>query len=259
METSAYLALGLVVWIIYVSDRLLDVSIKGKDSTRFGARHEFHRKHAKRFRLGLKIAVVLTIILVAVPLRIPLFGGMLRTGLSTWVYGYAFVGMMFVAAFFVLSLFSQPPPNEQPYVKNVIAGITFAYGVAMLAYGYTGFPMLMLFLSPELICFAVLCVLNISAIDLWEHAARSDDPEVKASDELALTLPLTLLGAASLVFAVRDAELTTRSFFYATLTGAALLQILNRMRSRFSVDALRVLADVALLAPLLVFLASSKS
>jgi hypothetical protein len=78
---------------------------------------------------------------------------------------------------------------------------------------------------------------------------------VKASDELSLTLPLTLLGVASLAFALQD--VSSRPFFYATLTGSALLYILNRRRASLSMDALRVLADVALLVPVLVFLAAS--
>ena len=115
-----------------------------------------------------------------------------------------------------------------------------------------------LLVSREFVCFAVLCVLNISAIDLWEHAARSADLEIKASDELALTLPLMLLGAAALLYAVFDSEQSSRPFFYAILTGAALLYVLNRKRSRFSMDSLRVLADVALLVPVLVFVAASQ-
>jgi len=93
---------------------------------------------------------------------------------------------------------------------------------------------------------------------LWEHASRASDVETKASDELALTLPLTLLGGAALVFAVLDHEMATRPFFYAILTGAALLQILNRTRARFSMDALRVLADVAMLLPVFVYWAASR-
>ena len=115
-----------------------------------------------------------------------------------------------------------------------------------------------MFFSREFICFAVLCVLNISAIDLWEHASRSADLEIRASDELALTLPLTLLGGAALLYALLDDQQSTRPFFYAVLTGSALLYILNRTRSRFSMDGLRVLADVALLVPVLVFWASSR-
>ncbi len=138
-----------------------------------------------------------------------------------------------------------------------MAGLAFAYGTAMIAHVYTGFEMWEFIRSRELISFAVLCVVNISAIDLWEHANRSPDPEIKASDELALTLPLTLLGAAALVFASQDRGLTTRPFFYAILTAAALLHVLNRTRARFQMDSLRVLADLALLVPLLVFLAAS--
>ena len=50
-----------------------------------------------------------------------------------------------------------------------------------------------------------------------------------------------------------DPEATRRAFFYAVLIAAALLFVLNRVRERFSMDALRVLADVALIAPFPVF------
>jgi hypothetical protein len=239
----AYLSLGLVVWVIYATDRLLDVSMRGGT---LEARHEFHRKHHRLFRWGVLAAGIAAVVMVV-------------RGLPVSIYSYSVVGGVMVAGFFTLSIFSPPAENELPYAKNILAGIAFAYGTALVAHAYTGFEMLSIFRSPELISFAVLCILNISAIDLWEHANRSSDPEIKAGDELALTLPLTLLGAASLVFAVKAEEYTTRPFFYAVLTSAALLQILNRNRSRFQMDALRVLADVALLAPLLVFHALSGS
>jgi hypothetical protein len=58
---------------------------------------------------------------------------------------------------------------------------------------------------------------------------------------------------------VQDTEHSSRPFFYAILCGAGLLYVLNRVRSSFSMDALRVLADVALLIPVLVFLAAAKT
>lgn len=241
----AYISLGLSVWLIYVVDRLLDASLRGGTSERLEARHDYHRKHQRVFRALAAIAGVVVLVLVV-------------KALPVTVYGYATIAGILVAGFFALSVFPTGGPHDLPYSKNILGGISFAYGTAMLAHAYTGFDKQDLVKSPELICFAVLCILNISAIDLWEHAHRSSDPEIKASDELALTLPLTLLGGASLVFALRDPDLTTRPFFYAILTGAALLQILNRTRSRYSMEALRVLADVALLVPLVVFLAASK-
>ena len=50
-----------------------------------------------------------------------------------------------------------------------------------------------------------------------------------------------------------DQETTRRPFYYAVLIATALLFVLNRQRARFSMDALRVLADVALIAPFPVF------
>jgi hypothetical protein len=241
----AYASLALVVWLIYVMDRLLDVSMGGHRA-RSQARHDFHRKHSRTF---------LTLALAAAGIA----SVMILEGLPMTIYEYAFIGAIMVGGFFTLSILSHAESPEIPYAKNVVAGLTFAYGTAMLAHAYTGFEKGALLRSPEMICFAVLCILNISAIDLWEHANQSNDIEIKASDELALTLPLTLLGGASLVFALRDPDLTTRPFFYAILTGAALLQVLNRTRSKWSTSSLRVLADAALLVPLLIFMASSKS
>lgn len=235
----AYISLALVVWVIYVVDRLLDASIRGGSSGKLEARHQFHRKHQRVFGvLAAMLGITVGILVVS--------------GLPVNIYSYGIIGGIMVACFFTLSVLYPAAENEQPYAKNVVAGLSFAYGTALLAHAYTGFDMRTI-LSRELICFAVLCILNISAIDLWEQANRSSDPEIKAGNELALTLPLALLGAASLVFALQAQQYTTRPFFYAILTSAALLHILNRSRARFQMDSLRVLADVALLAPLVVF------
>ena len=51
-----------------------------------------------------------------------------------------------------------------------------------------------------------------AAIDLWEHASRSSDAEIKASDELAVTLPLTLLAGAALTPAVLHAVRLLEAF-----------------------------------------------
>ncbi len=251
---ASYISLGLVVWVIYVTDRLLDASIGGGIG-KLEARHEFHRKHERAFRWTAVVAGLVAVILVVTCLPFAIYG--FSFGPNRYV-GYGIIGGIFVLGFFILSVFSSQEAHEIPYAKNVLAGAAFAYGTAMIAYYYTGFDMDEFFKNRQLICFAVLCILNISAIDLWEHANRSPDPDIKAGDELALTLPLTLLGAAALVFASQDHELMTRPFYYAILTGAALLHILNRTRARFSMDALRVLADVALLIPFVVFLAASR-
>lgn len=239
-----YASLGLAVWAIYAADRLLDVSLRGDADPRHEARHEFHRRHRKAFVIALVVAVVLTTAMVVATM-------------PTTIYYHILLGGVLVAGFFGLSMLSSQSPDEVPHLKNILAGATFAFGTAMCAHIYRGYGIYDLVTSREFLSFAILCVLNVSAIDLWEHASRSADIEIKASDELALTLPLTLLGGAALGFAVMDGNQSVRPFYYAILTGAALLYALNRSRSRFSIEALRALADVALLVPVLVFQAAA--
>jgi hypothetical protein len=252
---EAYVGLALVVWVIYVVDRLIDASLRKNNPERCEPRHLFHWKHRKVFGVAAGIASAVAV-------------GLLFRYIPASIYFHLVIAGFLVGGFFGLALLSGNSPSEIPHVKNVIAGLAFAYGTALTAYIYQGAVAFQdAMMSREVICFGVLCIMNISAIDLWEHANRSNDVEVKAADEFSLTLPLTLLGAAAILFALRasphpddsvDYGLVTRSFFYSILTGAGLLYILNRMRHRFHIDTLRVLADVALLIPVLVFFASAQ-
>lgn len=247
---EAYVALGLVVWVIYVVDRLIDASLRKGSPQRCEPRHFFHWKYRKWFAAGAGLASLASL-------------GLVIGYMPYSIFGYLFAVLILIGGFFGLSMLSDQDSGDIPYLKNMLAGLAFAYGTGLTAFVYNqsaGFVGTMF--SREVICFGVLCILNISAIDLWEHANRTSDEEVKATDELALTFPLILLGAASLLFAwqasphpedAADYGVVTRSFFYATLTGSALLYILNRNRAKFDIDTLRVLADVALLIPVGVF------
>ena len=243
---EAYASLGMVVWILYAADRLLDASLLGGDNPAMETRHRFHWRHRRWFRLVLMVAVPLVVALVV--MRMPVA-----------IYRHLLLGGVMVAGFFGLAMLSTQDPREIPHTKNILGGLAFAFGTALIAhiyrYEYDIYDMLF---SREFVCFAVLCMLNISAISLWEHAARSPDAETKAGDELTLTLPLILLAGVALGHALLDRELATRPFFYAFLTGAGLHYVLNRMRANFTMDTLRVLADVAMLVPVLVFLASRR-
>lgn len=239
--------LALAVWVVYVADRLLDASLLGGVPAALKARHRFHRDHQRAFGIGVVIALLAVLVLVL-------------TTMPMTIYKHLLLGGVLLAGFFGLSMLSSQDLSEVPHAKNVLAGVTFAFGTAMMAHIYRWeYALFEMFFSREFVCFGVLCILNISAIDLWEHASRSADLEVSASDELSLTLPLTLLGGVALLYALTSDQMSTRPFFYAILTGSALLYILNRTRSRFPLEGLRVLADVALLVPVLVFVAASRT
>ncbi len=72
-------------------------------------------------------------------------------------------------------------------------------------------------------------------------------------DEWQISLPLTLLGAFALVFAVQAESQTTRPYFYCILTAAALLQVLNRMFYRFQICDIKILTSACFLVPGLIF------
>lgn len=249
--TTAYVALGLAVWLIYVADRLLDLRLREPDDALIGTRHRFHRRHRKVF-----LAAALPVLAV--------LGWVVFATLPVAIFSYSWPGFVLLVAFFTLVVLSSMS-REIPYFRNLVAGTCFAYGTAMMAHVFLpGIGWFQMLLTPELVCFAVLCALNITAIHLWEHSRRSDDPEVKAGDEMTLTLPLMLLAGGALLgaFVARRGSVfeggldgsPAQVFFYAILVSAALLQVINRNRRRFSLDALRTLADLAMVVPLPLFL-----
>ncbi|WP_035615471.1 hypothetical protein [Haloferula sp. BvORR071] len=247
-----YAALGLAVWGIYIFDRILDVKMLAPGDPRLGPRHEFHQKHTKVMGfLGL-IALVGSALIAGY--GIP-FGPLIEYGKPI---------LFLVVIFFSLTVFSKQD-REIPHLRNLAAGLAFSFGTAFGAHMWApdsyefGLQSIGLCLSAEMLTFAVLCTLNISAIHFWENSRSSNDVEQGAANDLALTVPLTVLAAACIGLAVMDSENRSRSFYYAVLISTALIYVLNRLRSNYSMDALRVMADAAMIVPLPIFFVLAKS
>lgn len=261
-QWQAYVALGLGVWAVYLMDRLLDVKLLDPRDPRLGLRHEFVRRHETATKRVAVAALAVCTGLALFTLPSELIGQNLLGGARA-SFGHVFPALLMLVAFFSMTV-AAAGSGEIPHFRNLVAGMTFSYGTAMVAHVYIlSEDIFHLLRSREMLCFGVLCTLNISAIHFWENSRRSADPDFKAAHELALTLPLALLGAAAIVFAQKSGGALTpedsvnRPFFYAILISAALLFVINRNRSRFSLDALRLLADAAMVAPFPVFLALS--
>ncbi len=252
LPAPAYIVLWLAVWAVYIFDRLFDASLRSGSPEMLEERHRFHLLHKGKFRIcGFAAASgALLITLMALPIQI---------------FSYATFGGVLVLAFFALSIFSSQKRGEVEYGKNIIAGIAFAYGTALAAHVYVpalnstiGIRFLDLAITPEVLVFAVLCIVNITAIDVWEYSLQTPDLEENATAELSITLPLAVLAAASVIFAYKasrdDGTETIERFYYiAILTASALFYVLGRSRDRFSATQLRVLADMALIIPVGVF------
>jgi hypothetical protein len=271
VHAAAWYVLPLSIWCIYVMDRLLDAWLHPALRAT-SPRHHFHWRW-RWLLLALVAGGGVTCIYQAMFV------------LPRSMFSAGLVALLLCAVYFLLALF-QVQGREVPYVKNVFAGLIFAMGVGipvnaananllvtdfndvLYALAHTGvidaiwnFGLMVIRTlyvifnqCREMLIFALLCMMNITAIDLWERAEAEADEETAYAYETTLTFGLVILAGGSLVFAAMYADEYSKPFYYAVMVAAALLQVVNHYRYRFSPSAQRVLADLALLLPLPVFL-----
>jgi hypothetical protein len=229
---EAYVVLGLLVWSTRIAAKLLK-STMNKDS-----QDSIH--DTRKWINNLAIyAVILSLILIIIFFPMTIYFRLLLLG-------------FFVIGYFSIAYFTTEADGRISYPKHVIAGLTFAYGTAIMAHIYLpSLGLLDLFSSREFICFGLLCTIASAAVEHWVRAKQIGQD--RFPDEWQIALPLTLLGAAALVFAVQVETQTTRPYFYCVLTAAALLQILNRTFHRFECNDIKLLTSACFLVPGLIF------
>lgn len=223
--------LGLFVWLVYAVDRLLDgVLDKERD---FPLRHQFHQRHKTKFIICIIIVSIITLVLSL-------------NALQWSIVQSAFVPLGATVAFFALS-FTNVASSRVSYSKNLLAGYAFAFGIGAGLVGLLGLSsplnVLKLF-SPEMLAFGLLCVINITAVDLWVKGSEELGTE---EDEWALTLPLFALAVFCFLFMQFIKKDLSDPFYSAILVATGMMYVINRVRHRYTSDALRVAADVVLL------------
>jgi hypothetical protein len=112
-----------------------------------------------------------------------------------------------------------------PGGKEVVVGTLFGVGVGLTAAA-----------GPAVVAFAGLCVANCALISRWESAP----------DRPAAWLPAAAAAVAGVASGFSDARVSL-----AVAAALLLLGVLHLVRRRLGQAALRVLADAALLTPLL--------
>ncbi len=252
LRWPSYVVLGGAVWMIYVTDRLLDHYSRGEAHSTVSVRHRFLWRHRRTAIVLLILLMGLLAILQWTRLPMPL------------IQWYLWPELLIVIVFFTLSAIV-PKEGSVPYFRNVIAGLAFGYGTAMMAHVFSGgsHPVLTLLCSKEMLGFSLLCAANMTAIHVWERETeRADEERLKQAGRV-LVLPLLLLTVGALGFSLWENWDWLRSFAHATglhlfffsiFLSTGLLLVLNRARERFSLEALRMLADVAMLIPLAIYL-----
>lgn len=236
--------LFLAVWIIYIGDRVLDAWATTNDAE-LRERHYFCERHCAGLvtLLGLAGGVVFWLTAEYLP------AAERNAGLILGV-----VLLLYLAGIYVVrERFTRILPKE------IAVGTLFAVGVTLPRWSQGAeFSW-----HAGVLCvfFALLCCLNCLSIECWEH--RSDSASSAAVAHRLAAWPdyrLSKLAATLAGLAFVGCLLQGLSGFFgfewlAICFGALLLLILNLNRKSFSPEALRVLADAALLLPAVFVLA----
>lgn len=230
--------LSVTVWLIYAADRTMD-AFSGERSTR---RHRFYREN---WRWLLPVWVAL----------LGAAGWLSLTRLSPSMLHAGFLLLGAVALYFC-AVHSAPSRVRGAWPKEAAVGALFALGASLGAWQkiQTGTD------AAAILVFSCLCWINCAAIDRWEgerwNRKQCADEEIGSSQTgvrwakgMKWPLGATALGIAGFALIVFFAQ--KPALAGAEMASAFAFLALELGRRRLSADALRVLADVALLSPLL--------
>ncbi len=228
-------ALTLIVWVIYTSDRLLD-GWTGKSRTALQERHRFCARHRGALSCLLALATGVGLWVVAGHLaRVEAIAG-IKLGAIVCVYMggiHAWGGRM---ARFV--------------PKEAAVGVLFSAGTTLPLWSQgAGFSW---DVWASLALFALLCFLNCVSIECWESCKFGtawyavSHPAVRWSNSRISWMAAGVAASAVAVLLARRGNGSDGSELWGVSLAALLILLLNSRRDRFSAPVLRVLADAAL-------------
>ena len=196
-----WLTLGVAVWIVYAIDRLLDVR-RSKQGTLLDKRHYFHERYRTFYVVGIALGAGWVI-----------YSTLWALSQNVLFYG-AFV-LFLTVGYFVVAM-TRTGAGHTGITQSVVAGLTFAYGTAAGVHAYSPvFNFSQMLVSWEVILFAGLCAINMTAIDFWE--LKGEDEE----DASALLGTATLIVGGAAMFLSLKGDDFNKPFFYSILVGAA--------------------------------------
>jgi hypothetical protein len=241
LPRSASLVLALVVWLIYIADRIFD-TLRPDKRAELAARHRFYRAHRNAF-LGLLLGLFL---LTCWECR-TLDPRTLRDGVLL---------MLIVAGYFVAVHWARSS-RRLLLPKEAVVGIVFGMGTFLPVWAHLHGMTIAMLITVAL--FMLLCWLNAVLIEHWEWVRprwkRSQTPH---GSTIAIGAHLLIIGSA---VAVAAAALMLSAPFrperlvlLATALSALALAAIGFSRRLLSIQAIPVLADAALLTPGIVLL-----
>jgi hypothetical protein len=238
--------LGLVTWLLYVADRILD-GLVVKQPELLRERHRFHARHR---RLFLSTALVLgAFSLWMIVTR--MYARALQDDLFLSIFAVLYLGLVHAGKYFSRS-------NRCDWLpKELAVGALFAAATAVPAWSRLSVfsALTRSWLAEAVILFAVLCWTNCVAIEKWETVqwqAAGVHPTTQWAGEHLREVALGLAAASTAAAWLAPTRGLT-AVFLAALSSSIILILLDGERTRLSPLTLRVAADAALLTPLAFF------
>jgi hypothetical protein len=235
LSTSDEIVLSLVVWAIYMSDRLLD-GWTAKNRTLLQERHLFCARHRVALVCLVALASAAIVWLTAERLAPMEVSAGMRLGAIIGVYmAGVHAGRGWITGF---------------VPKEVAVGVLFAAGTTLPVWSQSRGFSWDVWLSLAL--FALLCSLNCLSIECWENHVSEDawqqtpHPFVSWANPRINRMAAVLAALGLMVFFMRHTKGSSGPEELAVSLAALLILLLNRRRNRLSRPALRVLADAAL-------------
>ncbi|MGH9678524.1 MAG: hypothetical protein ACRD4Y_01095 [Candidatus Acidiferrales bacterium] len=230
--------LTATVWIIYASDRMLDV-LRSPAGSALSDRHNFYARN--------RYAVLGTLLPVT---SATLWISFTKLTSETMVAGLMLCGAVL---FYFQIIHAVPDLAARWFPKELVAGAIFAAGAAIPA--WTRAVESQALLLPAVLLFAALCGLNCIAIECWEHhrgERRWKKPPywlIRWADVRIARIAAFLILCVGCAGAFGPHSAGQTELLGASAVSLALLAALDWQSNALSPQALRVLADAALLTP----------
>ena len=230
------LILGLGVWMIYLGDRLVDAARASLDDAST-ARHAIHARW-RGFFSTVALIIVGTLVVLAPCLLPP----------RLFLHGLCLLGAAGAYFWFVHGRTARRWTHFFP--KEAAVGSMFAAGTAFLPWdrSVSHHP----WAEFAVALFGGLCFCNCALITVWERHAvdiRDHTSFLNAFPRLSARLPFLCLALA--LGACWGLSSDSSRVFLALIVSSLCLALLDQHRGKLSPDLVRVLADAALLTPLL--------
>jgi hypothetical protein len=238
------LFLALVVWVVYVGDRLLDAraDLHSPQNPSLRERHYFHYRYR---RVLVPLAVAATCAAVVIAFSLMPAAARERNSVLAVAAGAYFSGVHSRRQIQKLL----PPKLASLDSKELLVGLLFAAGCALpaLSRAASG-PLSPLWpLWSATLFFAALAWLNCYAIERWEAASQ-----VTRNSRVLLAACLLGLAGLLLMTAVLYSNQPRAAALIGAGVGSALLLVqLDRSQRCMTSLALRTCADLVLLSPVL--------